>query len=776
MSDEHSAFDAPDPSVLDQDIGPALSIERLLRIGGMGAVYQGTQVNLDRPIAIKVLQPVDDPDGQWQTSFKREATAMARLDHHNIVSVYEFGTTSSGLFYFVMELVDGLNFYDRIRSRDITEKDLFSWLPQICDGLHYAHAKGLVHRDIKPSNIMVTQDGVVKIADFGLVRITDQDQSEESAYGTPDYAAPELFHNFEHVDQRCDIYSLGIVIYEMLTGSLPGEVWQSPSTVRPGISPKWDGIIGQALHTEPAHRYTNIIELKDEIQTIPKKTLRTSVGTEGMTNLQKSAPKKRSPHLLLTLCLLALTLVSAAYYWFTSREGDGQLSAEDNSHLVPVAPNDAEAASPVVITEAQRPATKPEFGPWKNLPKLSKKHPIQTLRIDLKVKPGEKKDRYFEIEFQNAAFEHHDKRLPNKENLSLQIDGARNTARIMIGGNQASALLLDKVDWSRQLNLQFEYHHIHKRAALLANNQVVGTTFADIEWGEQWRLHNRSDQSFQVGNLSPGLIDRSHLYHIENQGNTTQMRSLENASAYAIHWHSTFPPPNRGIELSTSIGHAKGSSAKNGFLVLNNEKNPSSNLLMGFEFNGPSAAFAAYEVTDSYIPNRPVFLAPFRKIHHVPCSISATQANELRIRYDNRSKQFQVYINGKHQPKMTFQYPITPSQIGIATRTTARTNFSKVITSLDPQTKERFLSFDVNKDGKISEREFVEPHYENFYKLDTNDDNFLDAGEYHTPVVKQNDKNGDGRVDKWEFKGKTEREFRSLDKDTDKFLTLEEFR
>ncbi|HUE70320.1 MAG TPA: serine/threonine-protein kinase, partial [Pirellulaceae bacterium] len=205
---------------------PQLEILELLGQGGMGAVYKARQRGLDRLVAVKVLPPEIGHDAGFAERFTREARALARLSHHHIVSVFDFGQ-SNGLFYIVMEYVDGLNLRQTIQTGKLTAAEALAIVPQICEALQFAHDEGIVHRDIKPENILIDKRGRVKIADFGLAKLLGADAGDHSltatnqVMGTLRYMAPEQMQGSREVDHRADIYSLGVVFYELLTGELP---------------------------------------------------------------------------------------------------------------------------------------------------------------------------------------------------------------------------------------------------------------------------------------------------------------------------------------------------------------------------------------------------------------------------------------------------------------------------------------------------------------------------------------------------------------------------
>ncbi|MBK8039501.1 MAG: SUMF1/EgtB/PvdO family nonheme iron enzyme [Verrucomicrobiaceae bacterium] len=250
----------------------AYHVESFLGQGGMGAVYKGMQVRLKRPVAIKIMRRDMGKDYDFEARFEREAQAMAKLNHPNIVSVIDFGEAGANYLYIVMELIDGADLMDVIRGGQMTQEMALTLLPQVCDALQFAHDHGIVHRDIKPSNIMLTRDGRVKMCDFGLAKRYDVESSFRTqtgtGMGTPDYAAPEQFDPKANIDHRADIYALGVMIYQMITGQLPRGVWKPPSQ-RAEISPQWDDIVSRAMQSDPSDRYQHASDIKTDVSSIP---------------------------------------------------------------------------------------------------------------------------------------------------------------------------------------------------------------------------------------------------------------------------------------------------------------------------------------------------------------------------------------------------------------------------------------------------------------------------------------------------------------------------
>jgi tRNA A-37 threonylcarbamoyl transferase component Bud32 len=250
-----------------------LEIVELLGHGGMGAVYKARQPALNRNVALKILpaeHTVANPG--FAERFQREARALARLNHPNIVAVYEFGQTG-GFHFFIMEYVEGVTLRELVRGQKVAPVQALQIIPQICEALQFAHDAGVVHRDIKPENILIDTTGRVKIADFGLAKILAGNVPEVAitkighSMGTPHYMAPEQVEKPGQVDHRADIYSLGVVFYELLTGELPLGRFSPPSG-RAQIDFRLDEIVLRALEKEPARRYQKASHVKDEVQTV----------------------------------------------------------------------------------------------------------------------------------------------------------------------------------------------------------------------------------------------------------------------------------------------------------------------------------------------------------------------------------------------------------------------------------------------------------------------------------------------------------------------------
>ncbi len=287
---------------------PQLEILEFIGRGGMGAVYRARQKELDRFVALKILPPDIGLDPAFAGRFAREARALARLNHPGIVTIHDFGrvdwpsgtTNPSGgearghesLYFLLMELVDGVNLRQLLDAGRVSPREALAIVPQICDALQFAHDHGIVHRDIKPENILLDRLGRVKVADFGLAKLMGLGQAGQGnaagtdpaagtgvastadpvlsdagkVMGTPHYMAPEQKERPREVDHRADIYALGVVFYQMLTGDLPDAQLEPPSH-KVQVDVRLDEVVLRALEKEPARRYQQVSEVKDKIET-----------------------------------------------------------------------------------------------------------------------------------------------------------------------------------------------------------------------------------------------------------------------------------------------------------------------------------------------------------------------------------------------------------------------------------------------------------------------------------------------------------------------------
>ncbi|MGJ8644861.1 MAG: protein kinase domain-containing protein [Luteolibacter sp.] len=258
MASESNAETGIPPVSEIQAAFPQFKIRDCIGRGGMGIVYRAEEVDGGRAVALKVLDPSFNNEADFAERFERESRTLGGLKHPNIVSIYDFGK-SEEFFWLTMELVDGVNLRQAMQTEKFSPKQALEIIPALCSALQYAHENGIFHRDVKPENILLGTSGVVKVADFGIARMVG-DKAEftltrtGSAMGTTAYLAPEQIESPGDVDHRADIYSLGVVFYEMLTGSLPLGRFPAPSA-KSESHPDLDEVVFRALEKERELRF-----------------------------------------------------------------------------------------------------------------------------------------------------------------------------------------------------------------------------------------------------------------------------------------------------------------------------------------------------------------------------------------------------------------------------------------------------------------------------------------------------------------------------------------
>ncbi len=298
-----SPLKPPPPAVSEVAAAfPQWEVLELLGQGGMGAVYKVRQPSLDRLVALKVLPASLAEIPGFSERFAREAKLLARLNHPGIVTVHEFGQ-SGPFFYLLMEYVEGVNLRQAMQAGKFSSPQALSVVQRICEALQFAHEEGVVHRDIKPENILLDAKGRVKLADFGIGKLAGEMTRTApnltvsgAALGTPQYMAPEQIERPQDVDHRADIYSLGVVLYELLTGELPLGRFAAPSEktdVHRGV----DAVVLRALEKERERRQQSAAEMKTQVE----------LAEQGR---HLPAPGKRSRKHVLAVVLFALSVLS----------------------------------------------------------------------------------------------------------------------------------------------------------------------------------------------------------------------------------------------------------------------------------------------------------------------------------------------------------------------------------------------------------------------------------------------------------------------------------
>ena len=327
------------PSLTPEELGPhfpQLEILECLGRGGMGVVYKARQKSLNRIVALKLLAPERADDPQFAARFEKEAQALAALNHPHIVGVYDFGQVG-GFYFFLMEYMDGVNLRQAMKAGRFTPEQALAIVPPVCEALQFAHEHGIVHRDIKPENLLLDKEGRVKIADFGIAKMLHADGSdvglaESQPAGTPQYMAPEQ-KTHRATDHRADIYSLGVVLYELLTGELPADKLQPPSR-KVQIDVRLDEIVLRALESKPELRYQTAAEFRTQVETIAQEA------APGPTGVAKSAGKSWVRLLRNVAIFTAIMAFGMCSLYRSMEDPTGHSSATK-----PIAPKSAAAAA-----------------------------------------------------------------------------------------------------------------------------------------------------------------------------------------------------------------------------------------------------------------------------------------------------------------------------------------------------------------------------------------------------------------------------------------------
>ncbi len=354
---------------------PAIEGYRLLGElgrGGMGVVYEAEQLSPPRTVALKVVRGAQFVDQDTLRLFQREIRVLARLSHPGIAALYDAGCTAGGEHYFAMELVRGTSLSKRAQELDRRARlELFR---QLCEAIDFAHQRGVVHRDLKPSNVLVTAEGRIKVLDFGLAKITDQDVSQTSLHsepgqirGTLAYMSPEQARGDPAAIDLCsDVYSLGVVLYELLTGKLPTDVFQvhiheaarriceekprRPSAHDPSLRGDLETIVLKALEKEPARRYGSAASLAEDVRRFLDDEVLLARPPSALYELSKLVRRHTLPFVLaaaIFVLALGTAIWTGALY---GRESELRLESERKT----VAADQARAAETVAKESAQR--------------------------------------------------------------------------------------------------------------------------------------------------------------------------------------------------------------------------------------------------------------------------------------------------------------------------------------------------------------------------------------------------------------------------------------
>jgi serine/threonine protein kinase len=379
----------------------------VLGMGGMGAVYKGFQTSLERYVAIKIMPPsFSDDDLQYAQRFKQEAKTMARLSHPGIVGVHDCGETAQGWLYIVMEFIEGTDVHRMIQAQGHLPGDqAMAIIMHVCDALSYAHSNGIIHRDIKPANIMVDNLGRVKVADFGLAKVATVNSGLSSSnltMGTPDYVAPEALIVNVEVDARADVYSVGVTLYEMLTGKVPRGRFEAASVRVPGLDPRFDKVIDRAMRDNRDARYPTAQALRDDLMQIHMVPLSQSGMRQAAARARGPSEPPRhpvhdnvpeeevpsGPPLALIGVAVAVVVGLALFFWkpWAAKESSGKASVaqteksssvDTSNEPPPASPTPAPPTTPPAVAEAssQKSTAAPGEPPKESRPAASPPSP-----------------------------------------------------------------------------------------------------------------------------------------------------------------------------------------------------------------------------------------------------------------------------------------------------------------------------------------------------------------------------------------------------------------
>lgn len=334
-------------------VGP-YQILGIIGSGGMGTVYKGFQASLNRIVAIKILPPQFVRDPERVERFHREAQAVALLSHPNIVQIIDKGREGD-LMYFVMEYIDGSSLDAVMAKRRMSLPESLRVIKEIAKGLQFAHSNGIIHRDLKPRNVLISADLMtIKLTDFGISRIESLSRASgtlttaQSSLGTLFYFAPEQAEDPSSVDHRADVYSLGVIVYELLTGKVPVGKFKLPSELNTDVSSELDSVVLKCLAYDKTHRYSSVQVFLTEIETLEKKAgfklvdeLRDlSKSTSDLIHRSTSQVNRHRSMTVVAAIIALLLLAGGAFWYLKGRRGSGGEQTAANT----VAPDPASLA------------------------------------------------------------------------------------------------------------------------------------------------------------------------------------------------------------------------------------------------------------------------------------------------------------------------------------------------------------------------------------------------------------------------------------------------
>lgn len=368
MSDPNPpvGFIAPEPADL-APLFPGYEIHNLIATGGMGAVYCAVQKSLDRTVALKILPMEFSQDATFCEGFEAEAKAMARLNHPNLIGVFDFGEVN-GMLYIIMEYVPGKSVYHSAYGQAIDPAEVIRLVTGICQGLAHAHENGIIHRDIKPSNILLDLTAQPKIGDFGLARPIEWQVAEGAEiFGTPHYTAPEVVSSPQSVDYRADIFSVGVMLHELLTSKLPAND-PRPASAIIRCDSRFDAIIQRATQPQPAARYASANEMANDLQAILTPVVRQIPRAAAVTprRAYSTGSRKKSSSAPTVFFLLAAAASGIAAYVYHANRSPKPV-AEPTTVVVltrpPVAEKPAKKEEPKIVEVPKAPTQKEEPKP-----------------------------------------------------------------------------------------------------------------------------------------------------------------------------------------------------------------------------------------------------------------------------------------------------------------------------------------------------------------------------------------------------------------------------